>query len=60
MLFQALRQALSAALPAVHVQRHSPTAEGRARATDVIERQLRQMVRLVDDLPDAATELPSR
>lgn len=52
MVSHELRQPLSAALPAVEVQKHSPSAERRARACDVIEQQLRQMVRLVDDLRD--------
>jgi signal transduction histidine kinase len=47
-----LRQPLSAALPAAAVQKHSPSAERRARAAEVIEHQLRQMLRLVDDLRD--------
>jgi signal transduction histidine kinase len=53
MLSHELRQPLSAALPAVEVQKHSPSAERRTRATDIIEHQLRQMVRLVDDLRTA-------
>ena len=48
-----LRQPLSAALPAVEVQKHRPSTERRARAAEVVEQQLRQMVRLVDDLRDA-------
>jgi signal transduction histidine kinase len=52
MLSHELRQPLAAALAAVEVQKHSPTTERRARAAEVIEQQLRQMLRLVDDLRD--------
>src|SRR5262249_14198889 len=53
MLSHELRQPLSAALSAVGVQKHSPSTERRAHAADIIEQQLRQMVRLVDDIRDA-------
>jgi signal transduction histidine kinase len=49
-----LRQPLSAAIPAVEVQKRSLSAERRHRAGEVIEQQLRQIARLVEDLADVS------
>jgi len=49
-----LRQPLSTMLAAVEVVRHAPDTDARRRAVDVMQRQLGQMSRLVDDLVDAA------
>lgn len=48
-----LRQPLSAMLAAVDVLRHAPDAEVLRRVTDVMQRQLGQMSRVVEDLVDA-------
>lgn len=45
-----LRQPLSAAMPALEAQKHSLTPEGRQRAVEVVEKQLRQLSTLVEDL----------
>jgi len=52
MLSHELRQPLAATLPAIEVQKRSDNPEPRRRATEIIEQQLRQVVRLVDDLTD--------
>jgi signal transduction histidine kinase len=49
-----LRQPLTAGLSAVAVLRISKTADGRDHAINVIDQQLRQLARLIDDLGDAA------
>jgi signal transduction histidine kinase len=49
-----LRQPLSAAFPAIEVQRRSLSPERRERAGEVIQQQLRHMARLVEDLADAS------
>jgi signal transduction histidine kinase len=49
-----LRQPLSAAFPAIEVQRRSLSPERRERAGEVIQQQLRHMARLVEDLSDAS------
>jgi signal transduction histidine kinase len=53
MVSHELRQPLSAALAAVEVQKHAVSEERRTHAAEVVEQQLRQMLRLVDDLRDA-------
>jgi signal transduction histidine kinase len=45
-----LRQPLSAALPAFEIQKRSISPERRQRAREIIEQQVRQLSRLVDDL----------
>ncbi len=55
MLSHELRNPLGAVLSAVQVlDRKQPDSEGRQRACDVIERQSRQMARLLDDLLDVS------
>jgi signal transduction histidine kinase len=49
-----LRQPLSAALPALEVQRHAPDEEHRRRAVQIIEQQLSQLAGLVEDMADVA------
>jgi signal transduction histidine kinase len=49
-----LRQPLAAALTAVELQKFSPTPEAQERARVVIERQLKHMLRLVDDISEAS------
>ncbi len=49
-----LRQPLSTMLAAVEVVRHAPGTDAARRAADVMQRQIGQMSRLVDDLVDAA------
>jgi signal transduction histidine kinase len=49
-----LRQPLSAALPAIELQKRSLSAERRHRAREVIEEQLLQIARLVEDLVDVS------
>ena len=49
-----LRQPLSTMLAAVAVVRQAPGTDAALRAADVMQRQLGQMGRLVDDLVDAA------
>jgi len=52
MLSHELRQPLAATLPAIEVQRRSDNPVHRQRATEIIEQQLRQVTRLIDDLTD--------
>jgi signal transduction histidine kinase len=49
-----LRQPLSAALPALEVQKRSLRPERRERAAEVIEQQLHHIARLVEDLSDVS------
>jgi signal transduction histidine kinase len=54
MLAHELRQPLSAAFPAIEVQKRSLSPERRRRAGEVIEQQLAHIARLVEDLADAS------
>src|SRR5262245_4236286 len=47
-----LRQPLAATLPAIEVQKHGESPEHRQKAMTIIEEQLRQLTRLVEDLTD--------
>jgi signal transduction histidine kinase len=49
-----LRQPLSAAFPALEIQKRSLSPERRERAREVIEQQLTHIARLVEDLSDAS------
>ena len=54
MLAHELRQPLSAAFPAIEIQKRSLSPERRQRACEVIEEQLAHIARLVEDLADAS------
>ena len=54
MLAHELRQPLSAAFPAIEVQKRSLSPERRQRADEVIEEQLAHIARLVEDLAYAS------
>ena len=54
MLAHELRQPLSAAFPAIEVQKRSLSPERRQRAGEVIAEQLAHLARLVEDLADAS------
>jgi signal transduction histidine kinase/ActR/RegA family two-component response regulator len=54
MLAHELRNPLAAVNNAVTVLKLSPNEEARAWAADVVERQVRQLVRLIDDLLDVS------
>jgi len=49
-----LRQPLNAALAAIEIQKHSPSADRQERARRVIEQQLRYIARLVGDLSEVS------